>query len=168
MKRLFLALCLLLVAVPCRAQVFLEIGNTPVLGAQWEKPSFALGLGTSVNWSTVHTGVFPSGETTKLSFVTLSPVLTGQFFLNRDSKARSFLELRLSKGVPIFSSGAGTEEQLSDDWSFAAGAGLRSAVAERLNLGGAADYWVTLRTVDTRPNDLYSATTFRAFFQYRL
>ena len=104
----------------------------------------------------------------KLSFVQLSPTVTGQRFLNQETKARSFLELRVSKGVPIFSGGLSQASQASDDWSFAPGFGLQSAVAERLNLGGAADYWFTLRTIDGRPDEISTGTSFRAFLQYRL
>jgi len=164
MKAAFIVLCLSCIAVPCHAQVYLELGNWPVVSFQWEKPSFALGFGTSVTWVSLHGR--PGGERSDL--IVLSPTLNGQLFLNADPKARSFVELQVAKGVPIFPSGASFAKQTNDDWTFAPGVGLRSAVADRLNLGGAAGYALTLRTVDGFPDDIASGTFFRAFLQYHL
>jgi hypothetical protein len=168
MKAAFMTLFLSFVAVPCQAQVFLELGNSPVVSVLWEKPSFALGLGTGVSWSTAHISN-PLGPVSDLDFILFTPTVTGQFFLNRDPKAQSFLETRVSKGVPIFS-GARTNglEQSSDDWTYGVGGGLRSSVADRLNIGGAADYSVTVRTADGQPDEISSGAGFRVFLQYRL
>jgi hypothetical protein len=169
MKAAFMTLFLSLVAVPCQAQVFLELGNSPVVSVLWEKPSFALGLGTGFGWSTFHMSDPFSGLEGKQDLIIFTPTVTGQFFLNHDPKARSFFETRVSKGVPIFS-GARTNglEQSSDDWTYGVGGGLRSSVADRLNIGGAADYSVTVRTADGQPDEISSGAGFRAFLQYRL
>lgn len=168
MKSTLIVLCLLLVAVPCQAATYLELGSSPVVSIMWEKPSFAFGVGTGFGLSTNHTSDPFFGDVDQ-TFISFNPTVTGQLFLYQDPHVSSFLELRVSKGVPIFS-GPRTDvlEQFSDDWSFGPGFGLRSAVAERLNIGGAADYSITIRTGSGISTSVASGTGFRVFLQYRL
>jgi hypothetical protein len=107
--------CLLLAAVPAKAATYLELGTAPVVAIQWEKPSFALNLGTGFTWGT-----------------------------------------------------AEQQEQFNDDWSYGLGRGLRSAVADHLNLGGAADYVVIVRSSNVASSTISSGAGFRAFLQYHL
>jgi hypothetical protein len=168
MKAAIMAVCLLLVAVPCKAATYLELGNSPVASLMWEWQKVALGAGTGVAYSTVHVNN-PFGASGKLSVVTFNPTITGQYFLNQDSKARSFLEMRVSKGVPI-SSGPNSDfvDQASDNWSLGVGFGVRSGVAEHLNIGGAADYSVTFQTLEDEPENIASGAGFRVFLQCQL
>src|SRR5262245_17490525 len=146
MKAAFMVVCLLLAAAPSQAATYLELGNSPVLSIMWEMPSFAFGFGTGFGVNTQHFND-PFLGTVDQTLIYLSPDVTGQFFLNQSPQVRSFLELRVGKGVPIFS-GERTEvlEQFADDWNFAAGFGLKSAVADRLKIGGVAAYNLALHT----------------------
>ena len=174
MKRSWLVLGLVLLATPCRAATFFEIGNVPTVSFGWENPKLALTLGLNARWSTLD--VIRSGPVINIDhvgIVVLSPAATALFFLNQEPKAQGFLEMRAMKGLPIVSGNTFDKqlyEDTNDDWTLAVGGGLRSRLAEHLSVGGAADASFTLLTASQleQGTNVTAFTTFRAFLQYHL
>src|SRR5262245_42726964 len=168
MKAAMVTLCLLLIAIPSRAETILELASTPNVGVRWEARQFAVGLGLGATWDTyTNYGLFGIDD---VSIVTLRPEVSFQAFLNGKPEARTFLELNILKPIPIVSSEFQKEflEDVSDDWGLAGGFGLRSELNDRFRVGGAVDADFTLRTIGNADTKVTAGTRFRGFVQYRL
>lgn len=169
MKAGFMVVGLMLITTPCLSATSLEFGNQPNAAFRLEGRRFAGSLGISASLSTGHIYLRPLGTPEKQTVVEIQPALTGQWFMNQEPKVQPFLEVRVDKGVPIVSgSQAEGIKHALDDWGGGVGFGFRSAVADRLNLGGAIDANFRFETFPRTPNEITGITVFRAFLQYRL
>ena len=156
-------------ATTARAATYLDLGSFPNIGLTHEWSKVAVGLGLSASWQTLDQPVSPFGETEHVTIFVFQPTADFQFFLNQDPKVRSFLEARTQKWVPIVSHSTFSDsyKDATDDWTIAGGAGLRSALNERLHVGGAVDASFRLQTFGGK-NNVIGSTFFRVYLQYEL